>query len=182
EEEDLKKVYENLYGEKVQCQIILWPQEQKKDVFRIYDTISKDAEAFNDAARSQLSSDLRARLGMVDPIGRHSGKATAKIEELAFRLKDGQVSEIIDTGGGIMVIKRVKSIPARADVEYQTVRPLLVKELTDRQMEQQIPEMFTRINEEAKPLFILTPKDETTKDLEDQSRRMGVDPTKFEKK
>src|SRR5262245_32527447 len=65
EEEDLKKVYENLYGEKVQCQIILWPQEQKKDVFRIYDTISKDAEAFNDAARSQLSSDLRARLGMV---------------------------------------------------------------------------------------------------------------------
>ena len=50
---------------------------------------------------------------MVDPIGRNSGPGTAKIEEIAFRLKDGQVSEMIDTGNGLMVIKRIKAIPPR---------------------------------------------------------------------
>jgi hypothetical protein len=75
----------------------------------------------------------------------------------------------------------VESIPARTDVTYEKVRPLLIKELTDRQMEQEIPKVFARINEEAKPLFVLAPKDETTKELLDQSKRLGADPGKFEK-
>lgn len=181
---ELKKVYENVYGEKVQCQIILWPQDQKKDVLRMYDSLSReDGVAFNDAARGQLSSDLRARLGMVDPIGRHSGPGTAKIEEIAFRLKDGQVSEVIDTGGGIMLIKRIKSIPAQAGVTFPAVREALVKELTDRQMDQEVPKMFAQLSEEAKPLFVLAPADVTTKEMEDKSKRLlGADPTPLEKK
>jgi parvulin-like peptidyl-prolyl isomerase len=182
EEEELKKVYENLYGEKVVCRIILWPKDQADQAFKRYDTIRKSDDAFDDVARNQLHSDLAARGGQVDPIGRHSGPGTAKIEEIAFKLKDGQLSEVIDTGAGTLVIKRVKSIPARTDVTYESVRELLIKELTDRLMEQEVPKMFARINEEAKPLFIMAPKDETRKELEDQSRRLGVDPTQFEKK
>src|SRR5262249_44455877 len=156
------------------CRIILWPKGQEDQAFKRYDTIRKSDDAFDDAARNQLHSDLAARGGQVDPIGRHSGAGTAKIEEIAFKLKDGQLSEVIDTGAGTLVIKRVKSIPARTDVTYESVRELLIKELTDRLMEQEVPKMFARINEEAKPLFIMAPKDETRKELEDQSRRMGV--------
>jgi len=182
EEEDLKKVYENLYGEKIVCRIILWHPDERQQAFRKYDAIRKSEAEFDDAARNQVHSDLSARGGRVDPIGRHSGPGTAKIEEIAFALKDGQLSELIETPGGIMVIKRVQSIPARTEVTYEKVRPLLIKELTDRQMEQEIPKLFARLNEEAKPLFVLTPKHETTKDLEDQSKRLGADPGKFEKK
>jgi parvulin-like peptidyl-prolyl isomerase len=182
EEEDLKKVYENLYGEKILCKVILWPNDQAKQVLGIYDSIRKDEKAFDDAARSQLNSDLAVRGGMVDPIGRYSGPGTAKIEEMAFRLKDGQLSEMIPTPGGVMVIKRIQSIPARKDVSYESVRESLIKELTDRQMDQEVPKMFLKLNEDAKPMFFLAPKDETTQEIEERSRRLGVDPKALEKK
>jgi hypothetical protein len=180
---ELKKVYDNLYGEKVQCQVILWPKDQVQAAFKAYDTIRKSPEAFNDAARSQPYSDLAARLGMVDPIGRHSGPGTAKIEEIAFRLTDGQLSEVIETPGGIMVIKRVHSIPAQTAVTFESVRTQLVQVLTDRQMDDLVPKMFAQLNDDAKPLFILTPKDETAKELEERTKRLtGVDPAALEKK
>src|SRR5262245_22343779 len=77
EEADLKKVYENLYGEKVICQVILWSKDQAQQALRKYDSIRKDEKAFDEAARDQLNSDLAARLGKVDPIGRNSGPGTA---------------------------------------------------------------------------------------------------------
>ncbi|HVK07956.1 MAG TPA: peptidylprolyl isomerase [Gemmataceae bacterium] len=172
EEADLKKVYENLYGEHVLCKVILWPADQGKEAFKRYEAIRASDAEFDQAARSQPSSQLAARGGQIDPIGRHSGPGTAKIEEIAFSIKDGQVSELIPTPGGILVIKRLKSIPGRTDVSYDSVRDQLIKELTDRQMEQLVPQYFTRLNEQAKPLFLLSPADETKKDLENQSERL----------
>src|SRR5262245_32363434 len=174
EESDLKKVHENLYGEKVICKVILWPKDQAQQALRSYDSIRKDEAAFDDAARSQLNSDLAARGGVVDPIGRNSGPGTAKIEEIAFALKDGQLSELIHTPGGVMVIKRIKSIPAQTAKTYESVRASLIAEFTQRQIELEIPKMFARLSEEAKPLFLLSPKDETTKEIEERSRRLGV--------
>jgi PPIC-type PPIASE domain len=180
---ELKKVFDNLYGEKVQCKVILWPKGSEKDVLRAYDAIrAPDGKAFDDAARSQPYSDLQARGGMVDPIGRNSGQGTAKIEEIAFRLKDGQVSEMIDTGNGLLVIKRIKVIPPRADVTFESVRPQLVQEATDRQMDQLVPQIFAKLNDDAHPLFILSPKDETPKEVEEKSKRLGVDPSALEPK
>lgn len=181
-EDELKKVYENLYGEKVQCKVILWPKEQHRELARVYDAIRKDDKVFDDAARSQAYADLARLGGKVDPIGRHSGPGTAKIEEIAFRLTDGQVSEMIDTGNGLMVIKRVGTVPAKTSVTYESVRTQLMKELTDRQMDELVPKMFAQLAEEAKPLFILAPKGETRQELEERSKRLGVDPAALEKK
>jgi hypothetical protein len=182
DENDLKKVYENLYGEKVKCKIVLWPQEQKKDVLRMYTSLRDDPNAFDAAARSQLYKDLATVGGEVDPIGRYSGEGTAKVEQIAFQLKDGQLSEIIDTGGGIMVIKRLHAIPAKKEITYESVRPQLHKEATDRMTELEIPKFFAELNGEAKPLYILEPGKLTREEMEDRSRRLGVDPGVFDKK
>jgi hypothetical protein len=181
-DEELKKIYDNLYGEKVVCRVIMWPKGSEKEIMRIYDDLRKSEAAFDDAARSQPYKDLAANGGKVDPVGRYSGPGTAKFEEIAFRLKDGQISEMIDTGGPIMVIKRVGSVPARKDVTFESVKAQLVKELTDRQMDELVPKMFAQLNDEAKPLFILAPKDETRQEMEERSKRLGVDPTALEKK
>jgi hypothetical protein len=181
-DEELKKVYENLYGEKVQCRVILWPKGSEKEILRVYDDLRKSDAAFDSAARSQQFKDLAANGGKVDPVGRHSGPGTAKFEEIAFRLKDGQVSEMIDTGGGIMIIKRIGGVPARTDVTFESVRAQLVQELTNRQMDELVPKMFAQLNDDAKPLFILNPKDETRQEMEERSKRLGVDPTALEKK
>jgi len=180
---ELKKVFENLYGEKVQCQIIMWPKGDETLALRAYPKIRNDKEAFDQAARDQVHSDLAGRLGMVDPIGRNSGPGTAKIEQIAFSMKDGQVSEVIDTGGGSLVIKRIKSFPANTSVSFAEVRNSLIKETTDRQMELIIPLMFNKINEEAKPSFILSPADISSREMDDQSKKLlGADSSTIQKK
>jgi hypothetical protein len=180
---ELKKVYENLYGEKVQCRVILWPKGSEKDIMKIYDQLRNDPAVFDDAARGQAYKDLAANGGKVDPVGRHSGPGTAKFEEIAFRLKDGQVSEMIDTGNGLMVIKRVGSVPAKSGVTFESVKSQLIQETTDRQMDELVPKMFAQLNEEAKPLFILSPRDETSKETEERTKRLtGIDPAGGAKK
>ena len=182
-EPELRKVFENLYGEKIQCKVILWPKGSQKEVLRVYDAIRSDEKAFEDAARNQPYSDLQAKGGEIDPIGRHSGPGTAKIEEIAFRMKDGQVSEMIDTGNGTLIIKRIKSIPPKTGVTFESQVEALKREATDRQMDQLVPQMFAKLNLEAKPLFILTPKDETREEIEDRTKRLtGADPAAIEKK
>lgn len=182
-EEELKKVYENLYGEKVQCKIIMWSGDQKHNAFRRYDTIRKSDDEFDAEARRQPNSDLSARAGLVDPIGRHSGANTSKIEEVAFKLQEGELSQVIDAGPANLVIKCVKRIPARKDVSFEQARPHLIKELTDRLMEKEIPNFFKKIQEEADPLFILNPIDLTVVEQEYQSKKLlGVDPAKYENK
>lgn len=182
DENELKKVYENLYGEKVKCKIVLWPQEQLNIVKRLYDKLREDPKEFDMAARNQLYGDLAKVGGEVDPIGRFSGPGTAKVEEIAFQLKDGQLSEIIDTGGGIMVIKRLHAIPAKKEITYDSVRPQLLKEATDRMTELEIPKMFAELNAEAKPLYILEPAKLTKEEIDDRSRRLGVPPDLIDKK
>ena len=179
---EMKKVYDSLYGEKIQVKVIVWPKERERDLARVYDRIRSSDQDFDDAARTQPYADLARLGGKVDPIGRHSGPGTAKVEEIAFRLKDGQVSEMIDTGNGLMVIKRIGAIPPKSDVTFEQKRKELEKEVTDRQMDVEVPKMFAKLNEVAKPLFVLTPKDETSKEVEDRSKRLGVDPKMFEKK
>jgi hypothetical protein len=171
DEQELKQVFQNLYGEKIQCKVILYPD--KNAGLKAFRTISKDDLEFDQAARSQPHTDLRARAGEIDPIGRFSGTGTAKIEDIAFKMADGQLSEVIDlNGAGAMVIKRIRSIPARTDVTFESVRASIVKELTDRKLEQAIPEMFAKLNTEANPLFLIAPGEETSRDLANQTERL----------
>ena len=53
--------------------------------------------------------------------GRRMGAQVGR-EQRVHRLKDGQVSEMIDTGSGLMVIKRIKALPPRADVTFAQKR------------------------------------------------------------
>jgi len=180
---ELRKVYENLYGEKIQCQIIMWPKGDETIALRTYPKIHNDPVAFDEAAREQVHGDLKARLGKVDPIGRHSGPGTARIEQIAFSMKDGQVSEVIDTGGGSIVVKRIHSIPANTTISFEAVKPALIKELTDRQTELVIPLMFNKLNDEAKPLFVLSPAEIKSQEMDEQSKKLlGADSSKYEKK
>lgn len=172
EDDGLKKIYESIYGEKVVCKVILWPLELERTALGIYDKIRKSDEEFDKMAREQVNSDLAARCGEIAPLGRHSGPGTAKIEEIAFQLKEGQVSEIIKTPAGIMVIKAVKRIPARAEVTFESVRPQLTKELMERMIEEAVPKAFESLYLDAKPLFVYQPRDITRQEIEDQSKRL----------
>jgi parvulin-like peptidyl-prolyl isomerase len=159
EENELKEYFENQFGEKRQVKVIVWRKEDERIPYKIYERLRRDADFFDEQARANYLPDLAARGGLADPIGRYSGPESAKIEEIAFKLKEGEISEVIDTGNGVMVLKLVKIIPPRSDVTLDKVRAELTKDLADRKMERQIPLIAAQILTKAKPLFILEPAD-----------------------
>lgn len=172
DDEELKKIYENFYGERIQCQVIMFTKEQRQYVTRIYDELRKNPVKFDEEARGQFNSQLAATKGIVDPIGRNSGPATAKIEEIAFSLKEGEISEIIEIPTALMIIKNVKHHKPNGQVTFEQAKPHLAREATERQLEQLIPKKFAEISQEAHPLFVFSPPDITRAEMEDQTKRL----------
>ena len=161
-EEDLRKMFENRYGEKAKVKIILWPIDQGHIARKMYGELRKPGTETNpDAdwdvvAAKQPDANLGAKAGEIQPIGRHSGPESAKVEEIAFSLKVGDVSPIIEVAKlGHLVVKRTGTIPAVQGVSFEKVRPELHKEVVDRKLEKEIPNYFKTLKEEAKPLNLL---------------------------
>lgn len=157
DEEDLKKMFENRYGAKARVKIILWPPDQRNVAFRSYDELRREGPANNrdlywDAvATKQPDGTLAARAGEIDPIGRHSGSESAKVEQIAFDLKVGEVSSLIELPIGFIVIKRIGTVDPVVGAEYAKLKEELRAEVVEQKLAREIPLAFLKIKEEAKP-------------------------------
>ena len=109
--EDLQKAFEAEYGEKVQCRIIVWPLLEAKKANDIYAKLRDSEDAFAQEAKNQFNSALASMGGRVNPVGRHKFK-NQKIEDAVFRLRAGEVSELVWTDDGVTLIKCDGRIPA----------------------------------------------------------------------
>src|SRR5262249_24099862 len=122
-EEDVKAAFEAHYGPKVECRMILWPnsEEDSKIVLQEYAKLRDDPKAFDAKAAAQASPTLAKNGGLLDhPIGRHTTGNDA-LENEAFRLREGEVSSVIGTPEGLVVLKCVKHLAAQP-VKLEEVR------------------------------------------------------------
>lgn len=177
-EDDLKKMFENKYGEKAVVKIVLWPLEQREIAHKSYGRLRGDPNAdaaaqeaaWNSVATKQPDANLAATAGAVDPIGRHSGPQSARIEQIAFGLKIGEISPVIEVPNlGHLVVRRVGTIPPDKSVTFEKARDPLRKEVVDRKVEQEIPKKMTELLAKAKPNILLTSVYST--DQQSDSRR-----------
>ena len=163
EETELKHIFENLYGEKATCKIIVWPHSQRKIAERQYDELRKpgpvgNADAnWDSVATKQADPKLAASAGMIDPIGHHSGAESAKVEDIAFSLKVGDVSPIIELDIGLMVIKRTGTVEPVKGMDFEKLKPELYKEVVKRKIDKEVAKFFAELRKEAKPVFIGKP-------------------------
>lgn len=147
-DEDLQKAFEAYYGEKVEAKIILWPRGDKQLAVRVYDKVRGSEEGFDEEARKQANPTLASAGGRIRPIGRHTtGNPT--LEKLAFSLKPGDVSEILDTPEGPVVMKVIKRLPPDTSKKLADVRDQLAKEVFDKKVQQEIPIAFQEMQDKA---------------------------------
>ena len=160
DEEDLKKMFENRYGAKARVKIVLWPKEQRNAADKSYGELRKEGPSnnpdlyWNSVATKQPDATLAGRAGEIEPIGRYSGSESAKVEEIAFNLKVGEVSPIIELPIGYLVVKRVGTVEPVAGANFDKLKAELRNEVVERKLEREIPAMFAKIKEEAKPLVL----------------------------
>lgn len=156
EEEDLKRAFEARYGEKVRCRIILWPENEFRHVQRIWEKLRDSEEEFANAAKNQAIGALASIGGLIDPIGRGVADKPL-IENIAFRLKPGEVSEIfpIPEQKMIGVLKCDGRIPPVDGVTLESVREELHRVVFEQKVNKAMPLVFQRLRNEAKPLILV---------------------------
>lgn len=181
-DEDLKKTFENRYGKKVKAKVIIWPKGRERDAQRVYGEISKDDLAFNRVARAQPDPTLAPREGLVEPISRWSITGDNTIEDEAFKLQEGEVSRLIDTPVGTVVVKCLGFVEPRKDVNFEQVKPELIKEAIDKKITVEVPKLCEQLKAQAAPVYILQPANVKTADQDRQAQQLiketeGAGPT-----
>jgi hypothetical protein len=153
-EDDIKMAFEAYHGEKVECRMILWPSDQKHIAMQLYGKIRDSETEFEHVARTQGTPSLASTGGKIDPIG-HRTTGNDNLERAAFSLKPGEISELIGTPQGHVVLKCDRRIPPDTSKHIEAEREKLAKEVFDKKVQLEIPKVFKELRDEAKPTFIL---------------------------
>jgi parvulin-like peptidyl-prolyl isomerase len=145
DDEDVKRAFEANYGEKVQCRILVVPRDNGlQNAIRLHEQVrGKGLQEFITLAAKNANPQLAATGGQIRPINRHS--ALGNVETEAFRLKDGEVSTILDTPEGYVILFRERLIPADTTIKFDAVRESLHKEIRKKKIEREIPTMFNEM-------------------------------------
>ncbi len=155
-DEDVKQQFEREYGEKRRMQIIIWPKgDDLKAIEKTYATIRTNADEFDRAARGQANPSLAAACGNIN-IARYTEGEDKIVIDTAYKLKPGEVSEVLSTKLGYVVLKLKEVVPPDAKVSLEKEKDRLKKQAYDQKMCQEIPKLFAELKAQAKPNLIFT--------------------------
>src|SRR5262249_31218085 len=90
----------------------------------------------------------------LDPFGHHT-TGNEEFEKAAFSLQAGEVSQLIDTPEGVVVIKCVEHITADTTTKLADVRDNLEKMIFDKKGQLEIPKVFKELKDEADPKKVM---------------------------
>jgi hypothetical protein len=170
-EEDLQKAFLAYHGEKLECRLILWPSPEKGHVFTLYPKIRDSEEEFDRVSKQQADPKLAATGGRIAPFGRHT-TGNEDMETAAFRLKPGEISQVIETPQGLVVIKCLRHVDPDGK-KLEEVRDELSKDIINRKINQQeIPKLFNELRTEARPTLFLKEGETEEELLRDAQREL----------
>jgi hypothetical protein len=151
-DDHLKVQFERLHGEKRVVQMIIFPKsDDANTVAKIRGKILTDAAEFDSIARGQANPLLGATAGRIKPISRHLQGEDKRVEEMAFKLKVGEVSDILKSDQGYIILKLNEILPPNDKVTFETEKAKLYAAAFDEQLELEIPRQFQKLKEAALP-------------------------------
>lgn len=160
-DDEIKKLYDANFGERVQCRLIIWTNESgvspEREALKNYDAIRKSEAEFDRMARSQRIPGLAAVGGRINPIGRGAAEeGKTDVERIAFKLNKDEVSEIfVIPGQGVAVLKCDGRVPPDPTVTFEKQKEVLRKQIYETKLNKAIPEVFKKLKDQAKPLLLL---------------------------
>jgi len=156
---DMKRLFDNKYGERRQAKLICWNKTDLKIAQKQWDEARKGDTEFDSIARTQADPNLAAAAGLTAPVGRNAFVDTEgqrdEVEKVLFTLKAGELSQLFETPAGIMCVKCMAIIPPDKNVTMEKVKAALEKEVYDRKLSAEVPKFFTKLKERADPQVYL---------------------------
>jgi parvulin-like peptidyl-prolyl isomerase len=152
-DEDLKKAFDAKYGERVQCYVIL--EKNKRNADTIYHELlaaagsgekNAVASAFMRKAKTQADPHLAANGGLIH-ISRNS--AYANMEQRAFQMQDNEMSEVLQTPEGYVIMLREKLLPPIAGKKFETEKETIRKDIAETKLRVEVPKLFKELRDKA---------------------------------
>ncbi len=163
-EDDYKKAFEAYFGEKIECRIVLYQTGEEKFALQQYAELRKSDEDFDRISKQQASPTLAATGGRIQPIGRYT-TGNDELEKEAFSLQPGEISKLVGTPEGTVVLKCVGRKPADISKRFEAEKPKLEKEIREKKTQIEMPKLFKELQDQAQPRLFIK-KQKTQAELE----------------
>lgn len=140
-EQDVQQAYETQFGSAVQCRLIAFNDRPTAEKVRATALAAPD-EFGNLAKQYSVDVNSASAKGLIQPIRRHLGDAA--LEQVAYAMREGDVSEIIPVNNQFVVLKCEKHLPGR-NVPLDQVRKLLEDAIREKKLRLTSTQVFERL-------------------------------------
>ena len=143
-EADLKSLYEQIKTrfntpEKVQLKQIMLLVQKGDSADKITQQKDLASKILKEVQSAKFPFEVYAARYNEDPVGNRGGdmglivrgQLPNELEAVAFNLKDGEISPVIESGFGLHILKRIRSVPASTK-SLDELREWLTQRATDR--------------------------------------------------
>lgn len=145
---DLQKAFEHHYGPRVKARIIMLDNIRRAN--EVWETAVRNPDDFERLARQHsVDPNSRALDGSIHPIPRHSG--SEELEKAAFKLKEGEISGIIQFGTPARyVILKCEGRTEQIVTDMEDVRETLTHDLMKVKIQESVARVFETIKNETR--------------------------------
>jgi hypothetical protein len=155
-DEDLKKEFENRYGERREAKIICWNRGDLKAAQAQWAEARKGEAEFDAVAKMQADPNLAAACGRVKPVGPHCETDEVALVKALYSMKVGEISGILDVPAGLMCVKCTAIVPPEAGKVFdEKMKAALRTELSAKKLDREIPKLFQELKSAAQPNLLL---------------------------
>ncbi len=144
-EEEMKQAFDRSYGPRVKARLILLENQRRAQ--EVWDKCKQNPDDFDKLAQEfSVDASSRALGGTIPPIPRYSGNDT--LEKAAFRLKDGEISGLIELQTGRYAILKSEGLTESVVKDIEEVKDQLYEELREAKTQQSVAKIFEQVKKE----------------------------------
>lgn len=147
--DDLKRAFVRNYGPRVKARaIVLDNQRRAAEVWR---KAHDNPEEFGRLAREHsIDATSRPLEGMIPPIRRFGSPGSDELEKAAFKLKEGEISAVIQVGLNQFVILKCEGRTEPTVTEMAEVEEILRQELHEEKVQESVAKTFQKLKDDAR--------------------------------
>lgn len=145
-EEQLKQQFDRQYGASVKVRFIMLANIQ--EVQKVQRMLASGEDFAEVARRESRDPQTRALGGELPPFTVNDTRLPETFREVAFSLKEGEVSDVVQAGGSYHLIKLEQRIPPKA-VKYEDVKDSLRESIRDQMVIEAFKEIRNRLAQQA---------------------------------
>lgn len=152
--EDLEQAFLRDYGERVKCKMILMDNLRRAN--EVWAEAKRNPAEFERFAQEHSVDRISASQGgLIPPIRRFSGNA--QLEEAAFKLRDGEISPIIQVGfNERWVILKCEGRTKQVVTDIREVEEVLYEQILEEKVQESVAKVFEQLKNRSRVDNFLT--------------------------